>query len=233
MQFAISQGQTFTYTDNNNTNFKIYNNFGQEISYVFYDEYIISGTGREGIIDPQDIIYFFEHDNLDSNIFTWTLTFSLRQNHADSTIIDFGDNDSLLIKNTKPFRKGDIFTFETFAPEIDQINIDAQDNKKIRVVPNPYYSAHAYEAPLAPGITSGRGDRRIIFTNVPNDGVLSIFTVRGQHVITLEHSGDIMNGTVEWNLRSKENLDISYGVYFFVMESKTFKSQSGKFAIIK
>ena len=43
---------------------------------------------------------------------------------------------------------------------------------------------------------------------------LSIFTVRGQHVITLEHGGDIMNGTVEWNLRSKENLDISYGVYF-------------------
>ena len=52
-------------------------------------------------------------------------------------------------------------------------------------------------------------------------------------MITLEHGGDIMNGTIEWNLRSKENLDISYGVYFFVMESKTFRSQSGKFAIIK
>ena len=137
MQFAISQGQTFTYTDNNNTNFKIYNNFGQEISYVFYDEYIISGTGRKGIIDPQDIIYFFEHDELDSNIFTWTLTFSLRQSHPDSTIIDFGDNDSLFIKNTKPFREGDIFTFETFASEIDQTNIDTQNINKIRVVPNP------------------------------------------------------------------------------------------------
>ena len=42
-----------------------------------------------------------------------------------------------------------------------------------------------------------------------------------------------MDGTVEWNLRSKENLDISYGVYFYVVESKTFKSQSGKFAMIK
>ena len=233
MQFAISQGQTFSFSNNSNTNFKVFNNFGQEISYVFYDEYIISGTGRGGIIDPQDIIYFFEHDESDSNIFTWTLTFSLRQNHPDSTIINFGDNDSLFIKNTKPFRKGDNFTFETFAPEVDEININRQNINKIRVVPNPYYSAHAYEAPLAPGITSGRGERRIIFTNVPSDGVLSIFTVRGQHVITLEHSGDIMNGTVEWNLRSKENLDISYGVYFFVMESKTFKSQSGKFAIIK
>ena len=34
-------------------------------------------------------------------------------------------------------------------------------------------------------------------------------------------------------ISTKENLDISYGVYFFVMESKTFESQSGKFAIIK
>ena len=185
-----------------------------------------------GNIDPQDIIYFFEHDELDSNIFTWTLTFSLRQNHTDSTILDFGFGDSLVIK-IKPFREGDIFTFETFAPEIDQINIDAQDINKIRVVPNPTILHMLMKRHLAPGITSGRGERRIIFTNVPNDGVLSIFTVRGQHVITLEHGGDIMNGTVEWNLRSKENLDISYGVYFFVMESKTFKSQSGKFAIIK
>ena len=233
MQFAISQGQTFSFSDNSKTNFKVFNNFGEEISYVFYDENIISGSGRGGIIDPQDIIYFFEHDEADSNIFTWTLTFSLRQTHEDSTVLNFGDGDSLVVKNTKPFRKGDIFTFETFAPEIDHINIDTDSINKIRVIPNPYYSAHAYESPLAPGITSGRGERRIIFTNVPSDGVISIFTVRGQHVITLDHKGDIMNGTVEWNLRSKENLDISYGVYFFVMESKVFKPQSGKFAVIK
>ena len=32
---------------------------------------------------------------------------------------------------------------------------------------------------------------------------------------------------------SKENLDVSYGVYYFVMESKQFENQSGKLAIIK
>ena len=100
-------------------------------------------------------------------------------------------------------------------------------------MPNPYFSAHAYEAHLAPGITSGRGERRVIFTNVPSDGKISIFTPRGQHVISLEHSGNILNGSIEWNLKSKENLGVSYGVYYFVMESKQFESQSGKFAIIK
>ena len=66
---------------------------------------------------------------------------------------------------------------------------------------------------------------KVVITDV--DGVLT------DGGMFYSHEGDIMNGTVEWNLKSKENLDISYGVYFFVMESKTFKSQSGKFAIIK
>jgi len=91
MEFAVSQGENLQLTDNGKTNFKIFNmNTGEEISYIFYDENVISGTGRNGIIDPQDIIYFYEHDSLDSNIFSWTLTFSLRQSHSDSTVLDFG-----------------------------------------------------------------------------------------------------------------------------------------------
>ena len=148
-------------------------------------------------------------------------------------MLDFGKNDSLIIINKKPFRKGDNYTFRTFAPVIDTEKTSEHTIKKIRVIPNPYFSAHAYEAPLAPGITSGRGERRVIFTNVPSDGKISIFTARGQHVISLLHSGNILNGSVEWNLKSKENLDVSYGVYYFVMESKTLKNQTGKLAIIK
>ncbi|MBT6517207.1 MAG: hypothetical protein HN815_01740 [Candidatus Marinimicrobia bacterium] len=234
IQFAVSQGENLELTENGKTNFKIFNmNTGEEISYIFYDENIISGTGRNGIIDPQDIIYFYEHDSLDSNIFSWTLTFSLRQSHSDSTVLDFGNNDSLIIFNKKPYRKGDTYSFKTYAPIINPENTQESVAKKIRVVPNPYFSAHAYEAHLAPGITSGRGQRRVIFTNVPSDGKISIFTPRGQHVISLEHSGNIFNGSIEWNLKSKENLDVSYGVYYFVMESKQFESQSGKLAIIK
>lgn len=234
MEFVVSQGENLQLTDNGKTNFKIFNmNTGEEISYIFYDENVISGTGRNGIIDPQDIIYFYEHDSLDSNIFSWTLTFSLRQSHSDSTVLDFGNNDSLIIINKKPYRKGDTYSFKTYAPIINTENTQEKVAKKIRVVPNPYFSAHAYEAHLAPGITSGRGERRVIFTNVPSDGKISIFTPRGQHVISLEHSGNILNGSIEWNLKSKENLDVSYGVYYFVMESNQFESQSGKLAIIK
>ena len=49
---------------------------------------------------------------------------------------------------------------------------------------------------------------------------------------TLQHDGSINNGTVSWNLRSKENLDVAFGVYFYVVESSV-GTKTGKIAIIK
>jgi hypothetical protein len=85
---------------------------------------------------------------------------------------------------------------------------------------------------LNPGITSGRGERKIDFTNLPNEATIRIFTSRGDHIITLNHAGNIQNGTVSWNVKSKENLDIAYGVYFYVIESPV-GNKTGKIAIIK
>ena len=99
-------------------------------------------------------------------------------------------------------------------------------------MPNPYIAATKFETPLSPGITSGRGDRKIEFQNLPSDATIKIFTARGQHVKTLYHSGDIHTGTVSWNLKTKENLDIAYGVYFYVIESDVGIKQ-GKIGIIK
>jgi len=40
------------------------------------------------------------------------------------------------------------------------------------------------------------------------------------------------NGTVSWNLKTKENLDIAFGVYFYVVQSPV-GNKTGKIAIIK
>ena len=40
------------------------------------------------------------------------------------------------------------------------------------------------------------------------------------------------NGVVSWNLKTKENLDIAFGVYFYVVESSV-GNKTGKIAIIK
>ena len=102
----------------------------------------------------------------------------------------------------------------------------------IRVVPNPYITAASFEQPLPPGVTSGRGERKVDFTNVPAGSTIRVFTSRGDHVVTLRHDGGIENGTVSWNLRTSENLDIAFGVYFYVVESPA-GTKTGKLAIIK
>ena len=64
------------------------------------------------------------------------------------------------------------------------------------------------------------------------DAVIKIYNIRGQHLITLNHDGNIYDGSVSWNLRTKENMDIAYGVYLYVVES-SLGMKKGKIAIIK
>ena len=90
----------------------------------------------------------------------------------------------------------------------------------------------AHELPLPPAITSGRGQRNISFIHLPENAVVRIFTSRGEHVRTLETVTDIHNGSVSWDLKTKENLDVAAGIYFYVVESK-IGNKSGKIAIIK
>jgi hypothetical protein len=136
-----------------------------------------------------------------------------------------------VIKNTKPFRNGDVFTFTTQLPKVDnakaQLSLDM-----IKVVPNPYVTAAPFEPPLNPGITSGRGERKIEFTHLPAGASIKIYTSRGDHVVTLYNEGNIQDGSVSWNLKTKENLDIAFGVYFYVVESPV-GNKTGKIAIIK
>ena len=43
----------------------------------------------------------------------------------------------------------------------------------------------------------------------------------------------MFSGTIAWDLKSKENLDIAFGVYYYIVESKVGGKASGKLAIIK
>ena len=133
------------------------------------------------------------------------------QNHLDLTI---------RIRFTSPL------------PSIESPKVVSEMND-IRVVPNPYVVGHRFESPLPPGITSGRGSRKVEFQNLPSDGMVHIFSSRGQHIRTLNHSGNMFSGTIAWDLKSKENLDIAFGVYYYIVESKIGGKTSGKLAMIK
>jgi len=163
--------------------------------------------------------------------YSWTFSFTSLQSDPEDTVYQFHAGDVLHIETTKPFRKRDIFEFTPEIPEIDEELIKNQLDD-IQVVPNPYVVANNMEAPLPPAITSGRGERRIEFRKLPSDATVHIFTSNGTLVRILKPSDNMHNGTLAWNLKTRENLDIAFGIYFYVIESKVGK-KSGKLAIIK
>jgi hypothetical protein len=207
-------------------NFRIYNETDSTfIKFIFAD---IDGNGK---LSPQDEIVFLEKEPNGNLIYTWDIKFANKQNDPVDTVYALGAGDKLNIRTTKPFRLGDYYTFTPVPAKVDEA-VAVKTLQRVRVVPNPYVTAAAFELPLNPGVTTGRGQRKIDFIHVPALATIKIFTARGDHVVTLHHDGNIEDGTVSWNVKTKENLDVAYGIYFYVVES-TAGNTTGKFAIIK
>jgi hypothetical protein len=206
------------------TNFKIWNRTDQHfVTYIFGDA---DGNNK---LNPPDELLFFEKDPTGKLQLTWDMSFSNAQGQRD-TVLSFGMGDTIKLRTTKPFRAGDTYSFSVPKPTVSEAKKDSTFNT-IRVVPNPYVVASTREQPLTPG-TFGRGERRIEFQNVPADAKISIFTARGELVRRLTTDGNIANGVIPWDVKSSENLDIAYGVYFYVVESSA-GTKTGKLAIIK
>jgi hypothetical protein len=206
-------------------NFRIWNSTDN-----YFVKFVFNDADGSGGISANDQIYFFDQDANGKPLYSWYMQFSLRPGQKD-TVFTFKSGEKLTLKIYKPFRKGDLYRFATVLPKVEQAAAEGQ-LERVKVVPNPYIAASTQESPLPPNITSGRGIRRIDFIHLPVGAKIHIFTSRGEHVITLEHQGNIDDGSVSWNLKSKDNLDVAYGVYFYIVESSV-GNKSGKLAIIK
>ena len=207
-------------------NFTVFNvTDNQKVDFIFDD------FDYNGVLSQFDQLLFFERDKVTGQqMYTWSMYFTLPFNRPD-TVFQFTTGDVLRVFTTKPFRNGDIWKFSVKKPEVDADKAK-EGLQQIKVVPNPYIVAHAHESPLPPSITSGRGERKIDFIHVPPDATIDIFTSRGEHVITLRSNSSLFDGTVSWNLKTKENLDVAYGIYFYIVDSP-YGKKDGKIAIIK
>lgn len=134
------------------------------------------------------------------------------------------------LKLRLPFTTEDLFRFKTVG---QYLNAEAARSVKDQpyVVPNPYLGAASFEPQRF--AVSGRGERRIEFRSLPHNCTIRIFTINGELVKTLQHSGAITEGYLSWDLRSKDNLEIAPGLYIFQVEAPDFESYIGKFAILK
>ena len=179
----------------------------------------LNGNG-EWDLDEQ--VIFVEMIN-DRQTATWQVKF-----------IDEGgvpaDGDVFFLRTDKPFTDLDSFTFGTVAANVDP-DAAREQLRDIYVVPNPYVATNALE-PRNPFSRSERGDRRLYFANLPQQCTIRIYTIAGELVDTIEHSSSLDNGKAFWDLRTKDNMNIAYGLYIFHVDSSE-GSVIGKFAVIK
>ncbi len=76
--------------------------------------------------------------------------------------------------------------------------------------------------------------RRILFTHIPAESEIRIYTTSGILVDKIEVNNTPSNGTVHWDLLSKEDLEIAAGMYVYHVKSiLTGEEKIGKFAVIK
>ena len=108
---------------------------------------------------------------------------------------------------------------------------DAQDKLgNITVVPNPYLGSASWD--LTPSDVDPTGTKLGFFGLPKAKSTLRIFSLSGDLIRELEHDGTGGDGTVWWNLVTRNGQDVVSGVYLFSVESDK-GTYVGKFVIIR
>jgi hypothetical protein len=169
-----------------------------------------------------DEIYFLT----DSLVASWKFNFIA----GTGTLTQPKVGDVLTIKLNKPLLSHDVFEFTTHAEKVDN-ELAKTEIDNIKVVPNPYVVANSWE-PFNP-YANGRGPRELHFIHLPPKCTIKIFNMSGQLVAELQHDEPAANGTEIWDMMTKDNLEIAYGVYIYHVEAQDIGQKIGKFAVIK
>ncbi len=78
----------------------------------------------------------------------------------------------------------------------------------INVVPNPYYAYSTYE-----GVENGgQLDSRVRITNLPDECVISIYTINGSLVKQLNKDSE-GSASIDWDLKNQKGIPIASGAY--------------------
>lgn len=95
------------------------------------------------------------------------------------------------------------------------------DLDEIKVVPNPYIVHSRFN--------ETEYVKRLRFTHLPQICEITIYTISGEKVQTLNHE---TGGSEWWNLRTVNNQEIAPGLYLYTVESGD-KKFIGKFAVVR
>ncbi len=141
-------------------------------------------------------------------------------------------NDVYRLSFQRPFHQSDGFTFRVLpSAAADPARLRAAMDS-IQAVPNPYVATNHFEPSVANYRLNQR--RQILFTHLPARCTIKIFSVSGVLVDELNVENPADNGTAFWDLLTREDLEVSAGVYVYhVKAAETNDEKIGKLAIIK
>ncbi|MDR3628533.1 MAG: hypothetical protein P4L45_16930 [Ignavibacteriaceae bacterium] len=211
------------------SNFRIYDAItGDPIKYAYLD------AGLKGQFSSLDRIIFLQDTKTSAGQDTTIMSWLLQVVGADTSCYHPTAGDTLKLKVTKPYSSTDILQITTTAATVNKSLASAQLDK-IRVVPNPYIATTTQEAALPATITTGRGTRKISFIHLPKSSSIYIYTSRGELVrkLVMPLGQQINDGSLDWDLTTSANLDVAYGVYFYMVDAPGVGQKFGKLAIIK
>jgi hypothetical protein len=218
---------------------------GEYVDFLFREEPIISGQDTTIVADStfsyKDRLVILEGPkegranldgiapqfiSLDIIDMGWILTTS-----QDTTRAKFPPGYSYQIHITRAFDNSDIFSTVVKKARFDENLAKNYSLDNVRVVPNPYYAQSMFEDynPLA----TGRGIRELHFRGLPPKCTIRIYTVYGDLIDTIEHNSGLSTDSESWDLKTRDNLDLAYGVYVYHVDAPGVGEKIGKFAVIK
>jgi hypothetical protein len=109
------------------------------------------------------------------------------------------------------------------------------EEKEIYVVPNPATAASLAPWTLQPNNNDPTGIK-IEFHHLPQStGKVTVFTLAGDLVKELPFDGTTGNGTLQWDLVTRNGQDVTSGVYLFTVQAddSAFKRFVGRFVVIR
>jgi hypothetical protein len=142
------------------------------------------------------------------------------------------EGDVYRVDFRRPFIEADSLVFSVIpAVDVDEEKLE-DDMDRIKVVPNPYIATNAMESAVSNPYLNQ--PRRLMFTHIPANCKIKIFTSSGVLVDEIEVINPPDDGKVHWDMLTKEGLEIAAGVYLYYVKSEdTGKEKLGKFAVIK
>ncbi|HZB28426.1 MAG TPA: T9SS type A sorting domain-containing protein [Gemmatimonadales bacterium] len=114
--------------------------------------------------------------------------------------------------------------FRVSVPEATAVRAATEDDLSlVHTVPDPYYVTNEFEQTT---------DNKIIkFVNLPAQAIIRIYSSSGVLVQLLEHRTSTLGGSIDWNVRNRNNQVVASGVYFYHVESGDAR-RVGRFTVV-